>query len=230
MTTVRLFDAVCFDCDSTLSTIEGIDELARRAGVEAEIAPLTAAAMDGSVPLDEVYGRRLAIVRPDKAAIEWLGRGYIDSIVPGSKEAVGALQHAGVAVFIVSGGLLPAILPLADHLGIARDRVHAVDVTFKSDGTYADFDRNSPLSRPDGKAEICRMLAQQYKTIAMVGDGVTDVAASAAGAFVIGFGGVVAREAVRATADVFISDPSLAATLDVLLRRGPHPPEVGSKA
>jgi phosphoserine phosphatase len=40
----RSFAAVCFDCDSTLSRIEGIDELARRAGLEQEIAPLTDAA------------------------------------------------------------------------------------------------------------------------------------------------------------------------------------------
>ena len=39
------FDAVCFDCDSTLSRIEGINELARRAGCEAEIASMTEAAM-----------------------------------------------------------------------------------------------------------------------------------------------------------------------------------------
>ena len=45
------FNAVCFDCDSTLSRIEGIDELGRNAGCEAEIAELTNAAMDGKIAL-----------------------------------------------------------------------------------------------------------------------------------------------------------------------------------
>ena len=58
------FDAVCFDCDSTLSRIEGINELARRAGCEAEIASLTEAAMNGDTPLEEIYGKRLDILQP----------------------------------------------------------------------------------------------------------------------------------------------------------------------
>ena len=41
------FGAICFDCDSTLTRIEGIDELARRRAAAAEITRLTAAAMDG---------------------------------------------------------------------------------------------------------------------------------------------------------------------------------------
>ena len=50
------YPLVVFDCDSTLSTIEGVDELALRAGVGDEVARLTTAAMAGEVPLDQVYG------------------------------------------------------------------------------------------------------------------------------------------------------------------------------
>ena len=35
------FDVICFDCDSTLSRIEGIDELARRVGMGEEMSKLT---------------------------------------------------------------------------------------------------------------------------------------------------------------------------------------------
>ena len=41
------FRAVCFDCDSTLSRLEGIDELASRYGRKDEVALLTEAAMNG---------------------------------------------------------------------------------------------------------------------------------------------------------------------------------------
>ena len=54
------FDFVFFDCDSTLSTVEGIDELARLKGKLDEVKAMTDAAMDGEVYLDDVYDRLLA--------------------------------------------------------------------------------------------------------------------------------------------------------------------------
>lgn len=212
------FDAVCFDCDSTLSRLEGIDELARRVGVDAEIAPLTAAAMDGSIPLDDIYAKRLAIVRPDRSALAWLGQRYVEEAVPGARKTIDALHRASMPVFIVSGGLLPAILPLSAELGIPRNNVYAVDVTFGYDGSYRDFNCHSPLSRPNGKADVCRELIRVYPSLAMVGDGVTDLAARKAGAYIVGFGGVAQRDAVVRSADVFIADRDLTATLDVLLK------------
>jgi len=64
---------------------------------------------------------------------------------------------------------------------------------------------------------VCAEVAKKHGRIALVGDGASDVAARSAGAFFVGFGGVVARDAVRKTADVFIVDPSLTAVLDALL-------------
>lgn len=213
----RGFEAVCFDCDSTLSRIEGIDELARRAGVESEIAPLTSAAMEGTLSLDAIYARRLEIVRPDRRAIEWLGMRYLEEMVPGAKETVTALKRTGKSVHIVSGGLRAALRPLADALGIPRSHVHAVDVTFDDDGAYCDFDHNSPLIHPDGKAVVCRSLADCPASVALVGDGATDLAARETGVFVIGFGGVIQREALVKGADAFIAGSDLRSVLDVLL-------------
>ena len=42
------FRAVCFDCDSTLSGLEGIDELASRYGRKGEVALLTEALLESS--------------------------------------------------------------------------------------------------------------------------------------------------------------------------------------
>jgi phosphoserine phosphatase len=53
---------ICFDCDSTLSSIEGIDELARLRGPEAfaRVEALTADAMNGRIPrCEDVFGRPL---------------------------------------------------------------------------------------------------------------------------------------------------------------------------
>ena len=213
----KTFNAVCFDCDSTLSRIEGIDELASRAGLASQIAPLTAAAMDGTLTLDAVYAKRLSVVRPDRAALAWLGKRYVDELVPGAKETINALHHLGKAVYIVSGGLLPAIAHLAEELEIPRDHTFAVDVKFGSDGSYQDFDRQSPLARYDGKAVVCRSLANPNSMIAMVGDGVTDLAARTGGAYIVGFGGVVQRPAVVKGADAFVPGPNLTAVLDAVL-------------
>jgi phosphoserine phosphatase len=73
------------------------------------------------------------------------------------------------------------------------------------------------LIRGDGKAEICRDLARRHGAIAMVGDGITDLAARAGGAYVIGFGGVARRQALVDGADSFIAHANLLCTVDVLL-------------
>lgn len=211
------FDVVCFDCDSTLSRVEGIDELARRAGVEQEVAPLTEAAMAGELALDAVYGRRLDLVRPDRVSLDWLAGLYMDEMVPGAVEALERLRGAGKDVHIVSGGLRQAILPLAERLGVEAGNVHAVDVVLATDGSYADFDRGSPLAHPGGKAQICRALSEPGRTVALVGDGATDLEARGAGAFIVGFGGVVVRDNVVAGADIFVAGPALTAVLGPLL-------------
>lgn len=213
----RGFDIVCFDCDSTLTRIEGIDELARCAGIEKEVAPLTAAAMTGALSLDAIYAKRLSLVRPDRASIAWLGRRYVEEMVPGARETVSALIRAGKSVHIVSGGLGPALEPLARLLGIPLSQVHAVDVLFEQDGTYRDFDRQSPLIHPDGKAIVCRSLAANGSSIALVGDGASDLAARELGVFVVGFGGVTRREIMVEGADVFVAGPELTAVLNSLL-------------
>jgi phosphoserine phosphatase len=218
--TRRRFDIVCFDCDSTLSRIEGIDELALRAGLEQDVAPLTAAAMAGTIPLDAVYAKRLSMIRPDRASLDWLAQRYVEEVVPGAFETIAALVHAGTSVHIVSGGLRPALDPLACALAVPASNVHAVDVFFEDDGAYRDFDRGSPLSRPDGKAVVCRSLAERRASIALVGDGATDLPAQACGVFVVGFGGVCRRNALVKGADIFIDGPDLIAVLGPLLDEG----------
>lgn len=211
------FNAVCFDCDSTLSRIEGIDELGRNAGCEAEIAELTNAAMDGKIALDDVYGKRLDRVQPSHAALNWLGNRYAAEIVPGAKETIARLQSSGVAVYVVSGGLLQPVAAFAQSLGIEASHIYAVEVYFDTAGAYQGFDMSSPLTRSDGKAIICRAIAAAHGSVAMVGDGVTDLSARAGGAYVVGYGGVVRRPAVEQGADYYVSTPCLTGTLTALL-------------
>ncbi len=211
------FDVTCFDCDSTLSKIEGIDELAERVGLGAEMSKLTDAAMNGEVPLEAIYERRLSLIRPDRDSINWLADLYIEQIVDGVKEVFATLAAQGKELHIISGGIRQAILPLANYLGLSETQVHAVDIYFNEDGSYRDYDRNSPLARSGGKAEVCRRLLNSQSSLVMIGDGKTDMEAKQAGAVVIGFGGVVDRQIVREQADFYSVEPSLVSILAHIL-------------
>lgn len=211
------FDVVGFDCDSTLSRVEGIDELARRVGIFDKVANLTNLAMNGELALEDVYENRLDLIKPDKAAIDWLAQLYIDEVVLGARDTISKLLQQQKQVHIISGGLRQAILPLAEYLGVAEQQVHAVDIRFDEQGDYLDFAKDSPLASSGGKAKICRQIMNNSDAFAMVGDGKTDLEAKQAGATVIGFGGVVARDTVKEQADYFVTEPSLTAVLNFLL-------------
>lgn len=209
------FELVCFDVDSTLVSIEGIDVLANG---DPEVSRLTSAAMNGEIAIDAVYGRRLERIRPTRAAVEALGRRYIESLVPGAADVIAALRAAHVDVHLVTAGLRPAILPLAAYLGLEPRAVHAVDLRFAPDGSWLDFDRRSPLARPGGKElVVLNLRARSHGKAAFIGDGVSDLETKDAVDLFIGFGGVAEREVVAREAAVYVREPSLAALLPHLL-------------
>lgn len=211
------FDIVCFDCDSTLSKVEGIDELAKEVGLGKEMAELTDAAMNGELPLEAVYERRLSLISPDKQAVDRLAEQYVDQVVDGAAEVIQELQKKGKQVHIISGGIRQAILPLAEFLGVPFENVHAVEVVFDIDGKYQGYDTESPLARSGGKAEICRVLSSRRSSLVMIGDGQTDLESKQAGAFFIGFGGVVERKGVRDHSDYYIAETTLYPLMDYIL-------------
>jgi phosphoserine phosphatase len=209
------FRTFLFDCDSTLSKVEGIDQIAR--GRE-DVAELTRAAMDGTVPLDQVYGKRLELVRPGRADLDRVAALYVSHATEDAVAVLGALHALGKVVHIVSGGLRRALEPLAERLGVAPSRLHCVDVRFDSAGRYAGFDETSPLARSGGKLEVARaIIPAGGRPAVLVGDGVTDLEAAGEVDLFVGYGGVHERPAVRAKSPVFIRCESLAPVLAICL-------------
>lgn len=205
---------VFFDVDSTLVTIEGIDVLARG---NPEVVRLTEMAMNGELSVDEVYGRRLEIIRPTKSDIAALGAQYIASLVDGAKETIETLRGAGAVLHLVTAGIAQAIAPLAEHLGIRY--VHAVDLDFDPLGHYDGFDTTSPLTRTGGKELVVRdVLVRSKGKSAFVGDGVTDLEAKPAVDLFVGFGGVHVRPRVRENAEVYVTEPTMTAILPYLMQ------------
>lgn len=208
------YDVVVFDCDSTLSRIEGIEDLAREQADE--IRALTDRAMLGEVPLEEVYGRRLELIRPSRAALARVADRYGEEALPGAAHTVATLRELGKEVRVVSGGLLPCVRPFAARLGIDPELVFAVDAATEEDGSWQDFDRASPLARAGGKLDLLRSWGD-LGSIALVGDGATDLEAAPACARFIAFTAVAARPAVVAGADAVCAGPGLDALLPLLL-------------
>lgn len=204
------FATIIFDCDSTLAAIEGIDELG---GEHAdEIRALTDAAMRGEMALEEVYGRRLALIHPTRERVEAIAREYTASLVPDARETLAALAWLGKDVRVVSGGLLPPVAAVAGELGISPERVAAVGIRFGDDGGYLGFDEASPLARSGGKAEVIRAWSPARPAL-LVGDGATDLEARPAVDAFAAYMGVVWRPHVAAGADHVLRHPSLAAVL-----------------
>jgi len=208
------YGTIAFDCDSTLSAMEGIEELARD---NLEVKALTRAAMEGKIALEEVFGRRLALVRPTRADVENIGQMYLEKLVPGVAALVAALQALGKEVHIVSGGLLPAVRHLAAALSIPATRVHAVDLAFDAAGVYSGFDTRSPLARTGGKIEVLSALARPGVPLAFVGDGATDLEAAPVCARFVAYGGVERREKVLAAARVKSIEPDFRSLVPLLL-------------
>jgi phosphoserine phosphatase len=210
------YGTLVFDCDSTLSAIEGIDELA--GARRAETARLTQRAMAGELALEAVYAQRLELLAPTRAAIRAVGAQYTAQALPHSRELIAALRALGKRTCIVSGGISAAVLALAAHLGVPADEVFAVEVFHDAEGNYAGFDERSPLARTGGKLGVIQQLAREDPTgsVALVGDGITDWEASPAARRFVAFGGVVRRAEVFERAQVRCERRDLAALLPLL--------------
>ena len=210
------FSTVIFDCDSTLSAVEGIDELA---GPHREASTaLTNAAMRGELPLEAVYGKRLELIRPTREQVEALGRLYVERLVPDARETVAALHAEGIEVRIVSGGLLPAVREVARAVAVPDEYVAAVDVWFDPQGGFAGWETSSPLARSLGKrAQLERWNGGLSRPVMMVGDGITDLEARPPADTFVAFAGIIAREPVLGRADAVIRTRSLAPVLRLAL-------------
>jgi phosphoserine phosphatase len=222
------FDLIFFDCDSTLSTIEGIDELARLKGKEWRVGVLTEKAMNGDLDLAEVYGKRLQAIRPTRGQLKAIEERYWETIVPDAQAVIDALRFLGKQVFIISGGLAEPVRGFGKRLGVAPENIRAVELEYNELSgdwwryyepqtqhrqTYLDYNEG-PLTVSSGKPRIIHELAgSRYGRRLMVGDGASDLATRGVVDLFVGFGGVVAREKVRDQSDIFVHSKSLSPIL-----------------
>jgi phosphoserine phosphatase len=98
------FGLVAMDMDSTLITIECIDEMADLQGIKPQVAAITASAMRGEIEYHESLRRRLALLEGmDEAALQ---RVYDErlKLSPGAERMLGRLRSLGIKTLLVSSG------------------------------------------------------------------------------------------------------------------------------
>lgn len=113
-TALRLFVT---DMDSTLITVECIDEIAEAVGKKAEVARITEAAMEGKLDFREALTARVALLQglPEAALTPIFHQ--VVRYTPGARELVAALKAQGAYCLLVSGGFTHFTAPIAAELG-----------------------------------------------------------------------------------------------------------------
>ncbi len=234
---------VVFDCDSTLSTIEGIDELARLTGHEHDVALLTKRAMEGDIPLEAVYGHRLVTANPTQTQVQHIAQLYRQTVIPDAKAVIAALQTSGVKVFIVSGGLIEPVRDFGVWLGVPREQIFAVDMEYDQlsgpwwrywehpggrnpRAQYMAIEAN-PLTMMGGKNQIVARIRAEYPgRVLMIGDGLSDMEVQDDVDLFIGFGGAAFRQRIADESPVYIHTLSLAPLLPLALGQLGNTPEI----
>jgi phosphoserine phosphatase len=105
------------DMDSTMITVECIDELADYAGIKAEIAAVTEAAMRGELDFAAALDARVALLRDlDAGAIDRC-RAERVRIMPGAIPLIRTMKANGARTVLVSGGFTVFAEPVAAEIG-----------------------------------------------------------------------------------------------------------------
>lgn len=210
-------DAIIFDCDGTLSALEGIDELAKLNGAGAAVQQLTADAMGKTGINPELYQQRLALTQPTRDQVLALGEQYFNHQAPDVLAVIQLLQALNKAVYIISAGLYPAVAIFGKLLGVPQENIFAVNIYFDSAGNFSDFDHASPLVTADGKRTISSQLKQKHPRILHIGDGLNDYSTHDLVTRFVGYGGFFYRARIAELCQYYIATPSMTALLPLCL-------------
>lgn len=203
----RKKNCAIFDFDSTLVTIETLDFLlAKTAGNKKEqIEKITNLAMSGKMTFAESLKTRFADINLTKFDIKNLQAEICLHITKGFVEALSELKN-DFDFYIISGGFLEIIYPVADYLGIKRDNCFANNFIYQGEKIIG-FDEKNILAQNGGKPKIvAQILAKKsYNNVFMIGDGYTDleVAKTIEKVTFCGFGMHAARDSVLKEAPNF---------------------------
>jgi len=214
--------AIAFDCDGTLSTIEGIDELAKKNNLYETVSTLTAEAMGKTGLTPALYEARLNLIKPRREQVEALAEAYLAHQVTDAQLVIQLLNRLKKSVYLISAGLYPAVKQFGEKLTIPADHIFAVNIQFDEANNYLSYEKTSPLTGNNGKREIVAKLKDKHAEIAYIGDGLNDISVYDIVTRFIGYGGVFPRENIAARCEYYIRTRSLAALLPLILTTGEY--------
>ena len=122
------FGLLVMDMDSTLITIECIDEIADMQGLKPQVSSITEAAMRGEIDFAESLRRRVALLEGlNESALQ---RVYDErlQLSPGAEPLLAAVQAAGIRTLLVSGGFTFFTERLKPRLGLDRTAANTLEI------------------------------------------------------------------------------------------------------
>jgi phosphoserine phosphatase len=200
---------VVMDADSTLLQNEVIDLLGEASGRANEIAPITRAAMEGSIDFTEALRQRVALLRGLSLEVVDEVRAHLE-LAPGARTLIRTLQRLGYVPAVVSGGFIEVLAPLLAELNVHYVAANHLEVV---DGRLTG-NVSGPIIDRAGKARALRQFANEAgvpleQTVA-VGDGANDIDMLSLAGLGIAFN---AKAVVQEHADTALSVPYLDAVL-----------------
>lgn len=165
-----------FDMDSTLITIECVDEIADYVGRKAEVAAITEAAMRGEIAdYDESLRQRVALL--EGLEENTLQRVWDDrvALTPGVERLFAGLKASGLKILLVSGGFTFFTDRLKARLGIDFTRSNVLEVANgRLTGRLVGTIVNASGKRQALEAACAELGCTPAQAIA-VGDGANDL-------------------------------------------------------
>jgi len=212
------FRLVAFDMDSTLISIECVDEIAAMAGCGPEVAAITEAAMRGEIEdYKESLRRRVALLAGQPEST--LERVYQERLQlnPGVETFVAACQAAGLKTLLISGGFTFFSERIRRRLSLDFARANTLGV---ADGRLT----GTLLQRPWGDIvdgaekkrvllEVCELMGITTEQAIAVGDGANDLPMMQAAGLSIAYH---PKPAVAEVARISILEGGLDRALEVL--------------
>jgi phosphoserine phosphatase len=163
------------DMDSTLITIETIDELADLIGMKPRVAAITAQAMRGEIEYDESLKRRLALLKGENENA--LARVYDErlKLSPGAERLLAHAKSHGIKTLLVSGGFTHVTDRLKTRLGLDFTYSNTLEI---KDGRLTGEIVGRTVNAEAKRDELLRVrdaMGIKRDQIVGVGDGANDL-------------------------------------------------------